>query len=99
MLRRRCVPPQPLDAHTRQINGHLIVEPGRASAAELGDIYRDVTVSCIEKQIRRLLVKLRDADPAAERALRIAMTTMVLAGLPAQFQDFRGRGRCGALVG
>jgi hypothetical protein len=39
-----------------------------------------------EKQIRRLLVKPCDDGPTGERALRTAMTTMLLAGLPAEFR-------------
>jgi hypothetical protein len=68
-----------------QVNGHLVVEPGRATVTEIGAIYRDLAVFCIEKQISRVLVKPGD-DDAEERALRVAMTTMVLAGLPAGFR-------------
>jgi hypothetical protein len=75
------------DPHIRHVDGHLVVEPGRGTATEIGAIYRDLAVLCIEKQIRRVLVKPRDdEDPAGERCLRNALTTMVLAGLPAEFR-------------
>jgi hypothetical protein len=75
------------DAYIRQVDGHLIVEPGRVTATEIGAIYRDLAVFCIEKQIRRVLVKpCDDDDPAGERCLRNALTTMLLAGLPAEFR-------------
>jgi hypothetical protein len=70
----------------QQVNGHLIVEPGRTSAAEVADIYRQIATLCVEKQVRRVLIKLREHDAASERALRVALTTMVLAGLPAEFR-------------
>jgi hypothetical protein len=70
----------------RQVNGHLIVESGRGTATEVAAIFRDLAVFCIEKQIRRVLVKPGDDDPVGERCLRNALTTMVLAGLPAEFR-------------
>jgi hypothetical protein len=72
--------------HFRQVDGYLIVEPGRGGVTELGAIYRDLAVFCIEKQVRRVLVNPADDDVAADHALRVAMTTMVLAGLPAEFR-------------
>jgi hypothetical protein len=75
------------DGRIRQVNGHLVVEPGRLGATrEIDAIFRELAVFCIEKQIRRVLVKPADEDPVGERALRVAMTTMVLAGLPAEFR-------------
>ena len=69
----------------RQVDGHLLVEPGSATTREIEGTYRDLAVYCIEKQIRRVLVKPGDDDPVGEHSLRIAITTMVLAGLPAEF--------------
>lgn len=74
------------NGYLRQVNGYLVVEPGRTTPTEVGAIYRDLAVYCIEKQIRRVLVKPGDDDAAGERALRAALTTMVLAGLPAAFR-------------
>jgi hypothetical protein len=77
---------EPPHGHITQVNGHLIVEPGRAAATEIGALYRELAVLCIEKRIRGVLVKPSDDDAAADHALRVAMTTMVLAGLPAEFK-------------
>jgi len=74
------------DGYLRQINGYLVVEPGRGTATELAAIYRDLADFCIERQIRRVLVKPSDGNAAEEHALRRALTTMVLAGLPAEFK-------------
>jgi hypothetical protein len=73
-------------SHFRQVDGRLIVEPGLGNATELAAIYRDLAVFCIEKQVRSVLVKPADDDLAGEHAFRVAMTTMVLAGLPAEFR-------------
>jgi len=70
----------------KQVDGHLLVEPGSAPARETESTYRDLAVYCIERQIRRVLVKPGDDDPVGEHALRIALTTMTLAGLPAEFR-------------
>jgi hypothetical protein len=74
------------ESYIRQVDGHLFVDSGRGTATELAAIYRDFAVLCIEKQIRRVLVKPGDDDPAGERCLRNALTTMVLAGLPSEFK-------------
>jgi hypothetical protein len=74
------------NGYIKQVDGQLIVEPARGTPTQLGEIYRDLAVFCIEKQIRRVLVKPADDDAAGERALRVALTTMVLAGLPAEFK-------------
>jgi hypothetical protein len=70
----------------KRANGHLVVEPGRSADTQVQAIYRDLAVYCIEKQIRRVLVKPGDDDHVGERALRVALTTMILAGLPAEFR-------------
>jgi hypothetical protein len=74
------------DGRVRQVDGLLLIEPGRGTATEVAAIYRDLAVLCIERQLRRVLVKISDDDPAGERCLRNALTTMVLAGLPAEFR-------------
>ena len=74
------------DGYIRQADGLLLVEAPPHSASEVAAIYRDFAVLCIEKQIRRVLVKPGDDDFAGERALRTALTTMVLAGLPSEFK-------------
>jgi hypothetical protein len=75
----------PARGHISQIDGHLRVDAGNETADDIAAIYRDVAVLCIEKQVRRVLVKPGE-DPLGERYLRNALTTMVLAGLPAEFR-------------
>jgi predicted GTPase len=72
--------------YIQHLNGHVVVEPQPSAGFEIDALYRDLAVYCIERQIRRVLVKLCDQDAASERALRAALTTMVLAGLPAEFR-------------
>ncbi|SRR5258706_6668418 len=70
----------------QQVDGQVIVDAGRVTEFEVEKIYRQFAVLCIDKQVRRVLVRPGDADPAAERALRVALTSMVLAGLPSGFK-------------
>jgi hypothetical protein len=56
------------DGYITQVDGHLVVDCGRVTATEVGAIYRDLAVLCIEKQIRRVVVRPGDDDPAGERA-------------------------------
>lgn len=70
----------------KHVDGHVLVDLGSATTREMEGTYRDLAVYCIEKQVRRVLVRPGDDDPVGEHALRIAMTTMVLAGLPAEFR-------------
>ena len=74
------------EGYFRQFDGCLIVEPRYAAATEVSAIYRDLAVLCIEKQIRRVVVRPGDDDMAGEHALRVAMTIMLLAGLPPEFK-------------
>jgi hypothetical protein len=69
-----------------QLDGRLIVEPDSGMPGEIEAVFRELATRCIENQTRRVLVKLPDDGPAGERALRMALTTMVLAGLPAEFR-------------
>jgi hypothetical protein len=72
--------------HFRQVDGQLIVASRGGAATEVGALYRNLAVLCIEQQVTRVLVKPCGADPVEEHALRVALTTMVLAGLPAGFR-------------
>jgi len=65
---------------------HLRVEFGYGTVTEIAALYRALAVTCIEKQISQVLIIAGDDDPAGERALRDALTMMVLAGIP---HDFR----------
>jgi hypothetical protein len=69
-----------------ELMAYLRVESGPGTVTEVAAVYRDFAVLCIEKQIRCVLVTPGDDDPAGERCLRNAVTTMVLVGLPAEFR-------------
>jgi len=70
----------------RETSDCLVLEFGRITPHELGELYRAFAVLCIEKQSRRALILAGEADSAGERALRVAVTMMLLAGIP---EDFR----------
>jgi hypothetical protein len=70
----------------RETPGALRVEFGYGTVTEIAELYRALAVVCIQKQISRVLIIAGDDDPAGERALRDALTMMVLAGIP---HDFR----------
>jgi len=70
----------------RETPGHLRVEFGYVTVSEIAELYRTLAVTCIERQLARVLIVAGDEDPAGEHALRDALTTMVLAGIP---RDFR----------
>ena len=67
-------------------SGHLRVEFGYVTVTEIAELYRALAVTCVEKQVTRVLIVAGDDEPEGERALRDALTIMVLAGLP---EDFR----------
>lgn len=66
--------------------GYLRVEFGYGTVNEVAEIYRLVAVNCLQRQITRVLILVGDDDPAGERALRDAATTMVLADVPSGFR-------------
>lgn len=69
-----------------QIPGVLRVEFGYCTATEIAELYRSLAVSCVQRQISRVLLIAGDDDPAGEHALRDAATIMVLAGIPTDFR-------------
>ena len=72
-----------LTAHAlRDTSGLLRIEFGYVTVTELGELYRALAVTCVERQITRVLVIAGDDEPAGERALRNALTMMILAGIP-----------------
>ena len=79
------MPRESPDTYFKQFDGYLLVEP-RPGGPDPAAVYRDLAVYCIEKQIRRVLVKPPDDDLVGERGLRNAMNMMVLAGLPPEFR-------------
>jgi len=74
------------DGYVRQTDGYLTVQVPRGGITEIAEVYRELAVRCIEKDIARVLVTGENDDPEGERALRRAFTTMLLAGLPAGFR-------------
>ena len=62
--------------------GHLRAEFGFGTANEIAELFRSLAVECIQTQANRVLIVAGDDDPANERSLRDALTTMVLAGAP-----------------
>ena len=66
--------------------GHLRLEFGYATVTEIAELYRALAVTCVERQITRVLIVAGDDEPAGERALRNALTMMVLAGVPRGFR-------------
>ena len=76
----------PAPARINQSPGQLRVEFGYVTVSEIAELYRALAVACVERQTTRVLIVAGDDEPEGERALRDALTIMVLAGLP---EDFR----------
>ena len=74
------------EPHLRQRDDCVVVEFGYGSAGEVSQIYRALAVYCLQRGVKRVLIKPGDDDPAGERALRDAFTVMVLAGLEPGFR-------------
>lgn len=66
--------------------GHLRLEFGYVTVTEIAVLYRALAVTCVQQQITRVLIVAGDDEPAGERALRNALTMMVLAGVPRGFR-------------
>lgn len=66
--------------------GHLRVEFGYVTVSEIAELYRALAVTCVERQLARVLIVAGDDEPEGERALRDALTIMVLAGIPKEFR-------------
>jgi hypothetical protein len=66
--------------------GHLRVEFGYVTVGEIAELYRALAVTCVERQLSRVLIVAGDDEPEGERALRDALTIMVLAGIPQEFR-------------
>ena len=74
-------------AHPLPYNGgHLRLEFGYATVTKIAELYRALAVTCVERQVTRVLIVAGDDEPAGERALRNALTMMVLAGVPRGFR-------------
>jgi hypothetical protein len=69
-----------------QTPAYLRAELTYATVNENAELFRALAVTCVERQISRVLVAAGDDDPANERALRDALAMMVLAGLAEGFR-------------
>jgi hypothetical protein len=70
----------------QELAGYLAVDCGNGSEREVAQLYRDFAVACVEKQASRVLLKARHGGMEADRALRDALTVMLLAGIPSEFR-------------
>lgn len=77
---------RPAPYHLSETGGRLRLEFGYGTATEIAELYRELAVTCVQKQIPRVVVIAGDDDRAGERALRDALTMMVLAGIPSGFK-------------
>ena len=78
--------PSPVRQLTLTAAGSLRAEFCSGTVTEIEDLFRELAVTCVQKQYRRVLVVAGDDDPAGESALRDALTVMVLAGIPPDFK-------------
>lgn len=60
--------------------GYVRVEFGDCSYGELSEVYRDFAALCVEKRVKRVLLKAGDDDPEGHYALRDALKVMGLPG-------------------
>lgn len=77
---------QPVARQLTETSGYLRAEFGYGTTTQIAELYRAVAVACVQKQITRALIIAGDDDPAGERALRDALTMMLLAGIPSDFK-------------
>jgi hypothetical protein len=66
--------------------GYLRLECMPGTPAQVDSVFREFALHCINEQVLRVMVMVVDGDRGAEKALRVALTTMVLAGLPGGFR-------------
>jgi hypothetical protein len=66
--------------------GYLRLQCTPGTPAEVDGVFREFALHCIHTQAMRVMVRVDDGDRGAEKALRVALTTMVLAGLPDGFR-------------
>lgn len=66
--------------------GYVLVDCTGCGAREVGRLYRDLAVACVERQLERVLVKAGGGDPPDHLSLRDAFTAMMLGGIPSGFR-------------
>ena len=66
--------------------GYVRVEFGYVTVTEISALFRTLAVTCVERQVPRVLIVAGDDEPAGERSLRDALTMMILAGIPDGFR-------------
>jgi hypothetical protein len=77
---------RPVAHRLSQTPAYLRAEFTYGTITENAELFRALAVTCVERQISRVLVAAGDHEPANERALRDALTIMVLAGLAEGFR-------------
>lgn len=66
--------------------GYLRVDCGNVDGPGMAVACRDLAVECLEREMKRVLVRATSSDPEGHRALRNALTAMLLAGIPTGFR-------------
>lgn len=75
------------EASIEQRAGYLAVDCGQGSNGRaIAEIYRELAVQCVTKQVSRVLVKAADGSVEGQHALRDALTSILLAGMPPDFR-------------
>lgn len=77
---------QPLGGRLTETREYLRAEFGYGTTTEIAELFRALAVTCVQKQVPRVLIVAGDDDPAGRTALRDALTVMVLAGIPSDFK-------------
>jgi hypothetical protein len=69
-----------------ETGSYLRIEVGYSAVGETAELFRDMAVTCLQKNVARVLIIAGDDDPAHEHSLRDALTVMMLAEVS---RDFR----------
>ena len=77
---------QPLLRRLTATRMYMRAEFGYGTGTEVTELFRSLAASCVQKHWTRVLIVAGDDDPASQRSLRNALTTMVLAGMSPDFR-------------
>ena len=69
-----------------ETRAYLRIEFGYGTVGETAELFRNMAVTCLQNNLDRALIIAGDDDLAHERALRDALTVMVLAEIPPDFR-------------